>query len=403
MNRCTGNRNCRLIYGRIVCVTIYLDSASTTPMSTRALQEYLEVAETNFGNPQGNHSVSRKAVYRLDDYRERTALILGCAPSEVYFTSGATEGNNIVAYGSAKVNKRPACSVVEHKAVLAPCLSRQGIRIEVSTNGEIDQDYFRGFLKTNRDELDLISIMTVNNETGVVYPVSVFAGMVAKHAPGAIFHTDAVQAAQIMDLAPLVKECQALTLSAHKFNGPKGTGILYVDKSIKLAPVHKGGSQERDIRPGTQDLPSIGAMVVALEEAARSVVSTTDHLTNIRDHFERALKQRVSESFIQSQTATRSPAITNVLMPGTINEEMLFLLDAEGICASGGAACASGALGASHVITAMGVDERLARSALRFSFSKTSSLEEIDNAVEAVALCHEKLSETNLAISTANP
>ncbi len=370
---------------------IYFDQASTTAMTARALHEYITVSEELFGNPQGNHSISRRALYRLDDYRERAAALLGCAPSEIFFTSGATESNNILILGAAKPNKIPACSAVEHKAVYSPTKARNGILVKVDELGRIDQDYFREILKANKDTLDVVSIMTVNNETGVIFPVDVFAGMVTKHAPGVVFHTDAVQAPQIMDLKKIVASVHALSLSAHKFNGPKGTGLLYKDKTVKLVPTYLGGSQENEIRPGTQNLASIGAMVVALEDSIANMAVTVDHLEQLKSRFEHQLMHWLPQAKIQGLDALRSPAITNVLLPGTISEEMLFLLDSEGLCASGGAACASGALGSSHVIIAMGVEERLAKSALRFSFSGSNTFEEVDASMDIIVKCYEKL------------
>ena len=372
-------------------MTIYLDNASTTFMSEGALRSYCEISESVGGNPQGNHSISRRAIYLLDEFRERTAILLSCNPSEVYFTSGATESNNIAVLGSAMVSKVPACAATEHKAVLGPTLARNGLVIPVTTQGEIDQDFFRDFLRSNAGRLDLVSIMTVNNETGVICSTEILAGMVTKHVPGALFHSDAVQAAHIMDLKNIVQASTSIALSAHKFHGPKGTGILYLDKRAKLKPIYLGGSQENELRPGTQDVASIGAMVFALEETVLNIKSNIDALKIIQTLFENLLLQKLPNAIIQCNRVNRSPAISNVLLPQTLNEEMLFLLDSKGVCASGGAACSSGALGASHVVSALGVDNKLAKSALRFSFSSTMTTFEIEQTVEAIVQSYDTL------------
>lgn len=370
---------------------IYLDNASTTLMSAAALNEYQMLASDFYGNPQGNHAVSRLALRKLDEYRQRASQVLGCAVSEVYFTSGATESNNLALLGSHRKLGDLACSAIEHKAVLSPVEYGGGEKVPVSGDGMIDQDLFRDYLKEKRGNLAAVSIMAVNNEIGVINPIPIFAGMVHKHSGGAIFHCDGVQASQILNLAPIVASVDCFSLSGHKFNGPKGTGILVVKEGTALRPIVRGGSQERDIRPGTHDLPSIGAMVVALEEAQSQRSITHEYLIKIRDLFEERLTALLPNVSVNALNGDRSPAISNLLFPGTTNEEMLYLLDGAGVYASGGAACASGALDPSHVIMALGVDKLLAKSALRFSFSTSNTAEEIIEASEIVAKVYSQL------------
>ena len=306
---------------RIETVSVYLDSASTVPMTPAALAEYLRVAEQFFANPQGSHRYSRLAMRQLDGYRERVAAVLACGAGDVFFTSGATESNNIAIQGSARNGELVASSAVEHKAVLAPVLARGGLVISVDSSGQIDQDRFRRFLKEYQEHLGVVSIMAVNNETGITFPVPVFAGMVHKHAPRALFHCDAVQAATVFDLAEFVLPCDMVSLSAHKFGGPKGTGILIVKDSSKVRPLSLGGSQEKDLRPGTHDLASIGAMTVALETSQLVNGDVRSELTVLRDRFEAQVASEVPEATFTGATSPRSPAISHMLLPGATSEE----------------------------------------------------------------------------------
>ncbi len=360
-------------------------------MTPAALAEYLKVAEQFFANPQGSHRYSRIAMRQLDDYRERVAAVLACGAGEVFFTSGATESNNIAIQGSARAGGLVAASAVEHKAVLAPVLARGGLVISVDVDGQIDQDRLRRFLKEHAGQLGVVSIMAVNNETGVTFPVPVFAGMVHKHAPRALFHCDAVQAATVLDLAEFVAPCDMVSLSAHKFGGPKGTGILIAKDTSKVRPLSLGGSQEKDLRPGTHDLASIAAMTVALEAAQLNHAGVNSELSVLRDRFEALVGQEVPEATFTGANSPRSPAISHMLLPGVTSEEMLFMLDEAGIAASGGAACASGALDPSHVVVAMGVEHQLAKGALRFSFARSNTPDEIDLTAKALGEIYRRL------------
>ena len=359
-------------------------------MTSAARAEYLQVAEAYPANPQGSHRAARAAMAKLDECRERCAVVLGCAPAEVYFTSGATESDNMAVTGRAHAGLI-AASAVEHKAVLAPVLHGGGELLAVEADGSMDRDRFRAFLKERASALSLVSVMAVNNETGVLYPVEILAGMVRKHAPGALFHTDAVQAAVAQRLEPLGREADLLSLSAHKFGGPKGCGILLAKQRGALKPLVLGGSQERDLRPGTQDLPGIAAMTLALEEAQASVESSVAHLRTLQHRFEALVAELVPVAVVSGLGAPRSPAITHLLLPGATSEELLFLLDEAGIAAAAGSACASGALEPSHVVLAMGVPAALAKSTVRFSFSTSTSLSDVELAAKALAEVYQRL------------
>ena len=215
--------------------------------------------------------------------------------------------------------------------------------------------------------------------------------MVHKHAPLALFHCDAVQAASAFDLVALVEASDLLSLSAHKFGGPKGTGILVIKDKSKVRPLALGGSQEKDLRPGTHDLASIAAMTVALEEAQRRYPTAHASLTTLRDNFETAVAKEVPEAIVTGVDVARSPAITHLLLPESTSEELLFLLDQSDVAASGGAACASGALDPSHVLLAMGIEPRRAKGALRFSFSPSNSVEEVQCAAKALGVTYRRL------------
>ena len=363
---------------------VYLDNASTVAMSRAAINEYLVVAREFFANPQGSHSYSRSSLSKLDEYRERCARVLGCSVGAVFFTSGATEADNIAIYGCGEPNSTVACSTVEHKAVIAPVEARSRKLIAVDVDGQIDRDLFRDFLKSNAHDLSLVSLMAVNNETGVSFDIEILAGMVHKHAPASMFHCDAVQLANTSSLKVVVDAADLVSLSAHKFGGPKGTGILVCKDRTMMRPLALGGSQEKDLRPGTHDLASIGAMTVALEETQANVVDTWNHLWGLQQRFESQLMQILPDVIISGLQSRRSPSISHLLIPGTRSEELLFVLDELGVAASGGAACASGALDPSHVVLAMGVEPKLAKGALRFSFATTNTNEDIDYAAKAL-------------------
>ncbi len=371
-------------------MAIYLDSAATTPMTPAAMAEYMQVAEAYPANPQGSHRAARAAMAKLDQCRERCAALLGCEPAAVYFTSGATESDNIAVTGRAAAGL-VASSAVEHKAVIAPVTAAGGDLIPVEGDGSIDRDRLRSFVKERSSALSLVSVMAVNNETGLSYPVEVLAGMVRKHAPGALFHTDAVQAAVVQPLAPLGRAADLLSLSAHKFGGPKGCGILVAKERGVLRPLMRGGSQERDLRPGTQDLAGIAAMTVALEAAQAGVEASAAYLRTLQQRFEAVVAELVPAAIVRGASAQRSPAITHLLLPGATSEELLFLLDEVGIAAAAGSACASGALEPSHVVLAMGVPASLAKSSLRFSYSVSNSLSDVELAAKALAEAYRRL------------
>ena len=356
-------------------------------MSEVALLEYLRIASNYIGNPQGNHRHSREALAELDGARERVASVLGVSPSEIYFTASATEANNI----ALNVEGDILTTAIEHKAVLAPALSRKASVLSVTSNGTIDRDAFRRLLKENGDHLKLVSIMAVNNEIGVINPVEILGGMVKKYT-SALFHSDGVQSANYFDLKTLITNCDLFTLSAHKFGGPKGVGILFVREGAKVKPLMLGGAQERDIRPGTVNLAGAVSASFALAEASLKTNDSYLKVQALRDRFEDSVL--ASDSRIMatiSSDTPRSPAISNLLFPGTVNEEMLFLLDSMGVYASGGAACASGALDPSHVILALGYQPKLARSALRFTFSPDLTTDEVDEASQIVNRAYLKL------------
>ncbi|MDA8262971.1 MAG: aminotransferase class V-fold PLP-dependent enzyme [Actinomycetota bacterium] len=371
-------------------MAIYLDSAATTPMTAAAKAEYMQVAEAYPANPQGSYRAARSAMAKLDECRERCAAVLGCEPAAVYFTSGATESDNMAVTGRAHAGL-VAASAVEHKAVVAPVLAAGGDLVPVEGDGSIDRDRFRAFLKERSSALALVSLMAVNNETGVSYPVEILAGMVRKHAPGALFHTDAVQAVVVQPLASLGRAADLVSLSAHKFGGPKGCGILVAKERGALKPLILGGSQERDLRPGTQDLAAIAAMTVALEGAQAGVEASTAYLSGLQQRFEALVAELVPAAIVSGAGTLRSPSITHLLLPGATSEELLFLLDEAGIAAAAGSACASGALEPSHVVLAMGVPAPLAKSSLRFSYSTSTSLSDIELAAKALAEAYRRL------------
>jgi cysteine desulfurase len=368
---------------------IYLDHAATTPMRPEVWAAMAPFATESFGNPSGVHGVSRTAKNALEESRERIAAIIGAKPLEVVFTSGGTESDNLAIKG-AVLNSAPrqglVTSAIEHEAVLetADFLKRLGMPVTivgVDQAARVDPDEVASAVN---DSTAVVSVMMVNNETGTVQDIPSISEAVKRVNPDALVHTDAVQAfgSETVDVDELGVDL--LTLTAHKFGGPKGAGILYVRDGTPLEPVIHGGGQELGRRSGTHDVASAVGIATAVEAAVADRERFETEVKAIRDRMERHIVDRLGDVVVNTPQTGRSSHHLNVRFPGVRNETLLMLLDQSGVAASAGSACQSGAATVSHVLEAMGLTPDQARESTRFTFGWTSTMEEADQAAAIV-------------------
>jgi len=368
----------------------YLDHAATTPMRPESLAAMVPYLTEHFGNPSGSHSVARRALVAIDEARDEVARCLGCEPGEVVFTSGGTESDNLAVLGASSPGPGTVlCSAVEHHAVLNACDARGGTTVPVDRSGVIDLDAMGEQLD---DRVDLVSVMLVNNEVGTVQPLADVAALVRALAPRARLHTDAVAAVGWMDVAALTTVADLVSVSAHKFGGPKGVGALVVRGGSRLDPVLHGGAQERGRRPGTHDVAGIVGMAAALRVATDARDDTVRRVGTRRDRLAAGLStsiEDVRETVVHG--AAKVASSCHLVVGGVDQEELLVLLDDEGVCASAGAACASGAIEPSHVLLAMGLSPVDAKSAVRFSLGYATTDDEIDHVLSVMPKVVERL------------
>lgn len=368
---------------------IYLDHAATTPMRPGVWEAMAPYADDHFGNPSGVHGVSRTAKNALEEAREQIAALVGAHPMEIVFTAGGTESDNLALKGAAlnRSDRRGlVTSAIEHEAVLETTdfLERLGMPVTivgVDSEGRVDADTVGGAVD---DDTAVVSVMMVNNETGSVQDLPAIAGAVKRSNSEALFHTDAVQAFgdERIDVDSL--GIDLLTISAHKFGGPKGAGALYVREGIALEPVIHGGGQELGRRSGTNDVASAVGMATAVRLAVADRERFGNEIRGIRDRFEEALETSLPDTVVNTPKKGRSSHHLNVRFPGVRNETLLMLLDRRGVCASAGSACQSGAATVSHVLEAMGLTPDQARESIRFSFGWTSTPDDADEAAGIV-------------------
>ena len=362
---------------------LYLDHAASTPMRPAAVEAMTPFLTDCFANPSGSHRFARTARRAVDEAREQVADVLGVLPGEVVCSGGGTESDHQAVTGS--VAGRPGVAVTsaaEHHAVLDPVVASGGVVVGVDSTGHIDLDGLTEALRA-AGEVAVVSVMAVNNEVGTVTDLEAVAAAVRREAPGAWLHTDAVQAACWLDLRTVTPLVDMVSLSAHKFGGPKGVGVLVVRGSASPAPIIRGGGQERERRSGTSNVAGIVATAAALGETDAERATEVERVG--------ALRSRLVETVVAEVDARETvpaaasvPGVAHLCFEGVENEALLFLLDTEGVCASAASACASGAMEPSHVLAAMGVSRELAGGALRLSFGHTSTVDEIDAASAAV-------------------
>lgn len=367
---------------------IYADNAATTKMSKKAIEAMLPYMDGIYGNPSSLHTMGQEASQALAEARERAATLLGCEAREITFTSGGSEADNqailsAAAIGEKKGKKHIISTAFEHHAVLHTLdkLRKRGFDItllDVHENGVITAEEVENAI---REDTCLVTIMYANNEIGSIQPVSEIGAVCRKH--GILFHTDAVQAAGHLHINVSEQQIDMLSLSAHKFHGPKGVGILYSKKGIPLTCLIEGGAQERGKRGGTENIPAIMGMVAALEEACKKIDEKTPEIIKRRDRLIRGLSE-IPHSVLNGDPNKRLPGNVNFCFEGIEGESLLLLLDDKGICASSGSACTSGSLEPSHVLLAIGRPHEIAHGSLRLSISAESTEEEMDYIIAAV-------------------
>ncbi len=367
---------------------VYADNAATTKISHRALQAMMPCFETYYGNPSSLHTAGQEAKEVLEDARARVAKCLGCEAREIYFTSGGSEADNqairsAAFYGAKKGKKHIISTAFEHHAVLHTlnALEKEGFTItllDVKNNHNITAEQVRDAI---REDTCLVTTMYANNEIGSVLPIAEI-GAVCKQA-GVPFHTDAVQAAGHLHIDVKAQNIDMLSLSGHKFHGPKGVGALYVRRGIPMVNVIEGGAQERGKRGGTENLPAIAGMAVALEDACENMDANNKKVIALRDKLIAGLSQ-IPHCALNGDPNNRLPGNVSFCFEGIEGESLLLLLDAQGICASSGSACTSGSLDPSHVLLAIGRIHDVAHGSLRLSVCHENTEEEIDHILTAV-------------------
>lgn len=374
---------------------IYADNAATTKISQTAMKAMISAMENSYGNPSSIHQIGMAANDALQTAREQIARCLGCMPKEIFFTSGGTESDNqaivSAAILGAKQNKRHIISTAfEHHAVLHTLrrLKEQGFEIQLLDVGAEGNITAAQVEEAIRPDTCLVTVMFANNEIGSVLPIAEIGEACRAH--GVLFHTDAVQAAGHIPVNVKKQNIDMLSLSAHKFHGPRGIGALYVKRGIELTSLMEGGGQERGKRPGTENLPAIMGMAAALKEECTLMEQNEAKVIAMRDRLIQGLSQ-IPYSILNGSREKRLPGNVNFCFEGVSGESLLLLLDSRGICASSGSACASGALDPSHVLLSLGLAPEIAQGSLRISLDISNTEEEIDYMLEVIPQVVEQL------------
>lgn len=361
----------------------YLDHAATTPMRREAVEAMLPFLTERFANPSGSHRFSREVRAAVDDAREVVAEVVGCTAGDVIFTGGGTEADNTAIIGSLHGTPDAdiaVCPAVEHHAVLHVVEHHDGRVVGVDAAGSVDLNALAQALD---DRVAVVSVMAVNNEVGTITDLAAVAAVVRRHAPQAALHTDAVQAASWLDLRTATAEADFVSLSAHKFGGPKGVGVLVARHGRRFDPLLLGGGQERDRRSGTHNVAGIVACAVAVQITDRDRTTTTARVAALRDRLLDTLTTSIDDARETVPRDRKVAGSAHICFDGVENESLLFLLDEAGVCASAASACASGAMEPSHVLAAMGVPTARARGAVRFTLGTTTTDADVDRCIDA--------------------
>ncbi len=368
---------------------IYADHAATTKISETAKLAMLSAMEEDWYNPSSLYTPGQQASGTLMDARVRIARCLGCLPKEIYFTSGGSEADNQAILSAAAIGKRQGkmhiiSTAFEHHAVLHTLkkLEKEGFEITLLDVGEKGIVSPAQVEKAIRPDTALVTVMYANNEIGTIQPIREIGAVCRQN--GVLFHTDAVQAAGHLPINVKDDQIDMLSLSAHKFNGPKGIGVLYAKTGVFLTNLIEGGGQERGKRAGTENLPAIVGMAAALEEALALQNERLVYVTQLRNQLIAGLKN-IPDAILNGDEKSRLPGNVNFCFKGTEAEGLLLLLDNKGICASSGSACTSGFLDPSHVLLAIGRDPETARGSLRLTLDYENTREEVEMIIQAVA------------------
>jgi cysteine desulfurase len=375
---------------------VYFDYNATTPLAPEAVDAVTRATRDLFGNASSVHHFGQQAKAALDDARSAVAALVGADPFEVVFTAGGTESDNFAIRGVAEAvegsgRRHLIASSIEHEAVLntLKALGRRGWRttlLPVDQSGIVSPDRLREALA---DDTAIVSVMHANNEIGTIQPIAELAALA--HERGALMHTDAVQSAGKIPVDARALGVDLLSISAHKFNGPKGTGALWIKRGTRLQPILTGGKHERNRRAGTENVPAIAGMGVAARLAASKMPSETARVGALRDRLEAGILAAVPGTAVNGAPATRVPNTTNISFDRIEAESLLIALDLEGVAVSTGSACSSGTLEPSHVLRAMGLPPHRTQNSLRFSLGMFSTEEEVDFVVEILPRLVDKL------------
>lgn len=368
---------------------IYADNAATTKTSQAAIDAMVDIMNNVYGNPSSLHTVGQKAKEALEKARVEVAQCLGADFKEIYFTSGGSEADNqaiisAAKFGARKNKKHIISTKIEHHAVLHTLnkLEKEGFEVtllDIDESGIVKPEDVE---KAIREDTALVTIMYANNEIGTIQPIAEI-GKICKEK-GVIFHTDAVQAAGHLQIDVNKENIDMLSLSGHKFHGPKGVGVLFARKNIPLVNIIEGGAQERGRRAGTENLPAIVGMAKALMDATKAIDETAEIEIKLRNHLIEGL-EKISHSILNGDREKRLPGNVNFCFEGIEGESLLLLLDAKGIAASSGSACTSGSLDPSHVLLAIGRPHEIAHGSLRLTICRDNTMEEIDYMIKEIA------------------
>jgi cysteine desulfurase len=377
-------------------VRVYFDYNATTPVAPEVAEAMVRVTRDTFGNASSVHHFGQQAKAALDDARSAVASLINADPSEVVFTSGGTEADNFAVRGTADAleatgRKHLVASAIEHEAVLNTlrALARRGWRttlLPVDESGIVAPDRLREAITS---DTAIVSVMHANNEIGTIQPVRELAAIAHEH--GALMHTDAVQSAGKIAIDVRALGVDLLSLSAHKFNGPKGAGALWIKRGTRIQSILTGGKHERNRRAGTENVPAIAGLGVAARLAAGKLADQAARIGALRDRLEEGILRRVSGTVVNGARTPRVPNTTNISFDHVEAESLLIALDLEGVAVSTGSACSSGSLEPSHVLRAMGLPTHRTQNSLRFSLGMFSSDEEVDHVVEMMPRLVEKL------------
>lgn len=364
---------------------VYLDHAATTPVRPEVVEAMLPLYTSLYANPSGSHRFARQARLAIDDARETVASVIGCQPGEIVFTGCGTEGDNAAIVGAVSRRSGLAvCHAAEHHAVLHSVEHVGGTVVPTDEWARLDRGALADVLDSSQEPVRVVSVMAVNNEVGSIDDVAAVSALVRERASDALVHTDAVQALSWLDLRSLWPHVDLLALSAHKFGGPKGVGVLAIRSGVEVAPLLLGGGQERDRRSGTHNVAGIVGMALAMQLADQERAVELPRLGALRDRLVDGLVAALDDVIETVPRDVKVAGAAHVCIGGLESEALLFLLDQAGICASAASACASGAMEPSHVLAAMGVGREWSAGALRMSLGRTTTAADVDRALDVL-------------------